>query len=180
MSFKDRIDFLKNLLDRVDGWLKFAEAKNGFLFTFTLASIAIGFRLTSQYEFNCFGIILYKFAFLIWIVGLIFLLAAYVPKINDIMLDVYKNRVGENNIENADLVFFKDIADMDKSSYIKAMKCELLDEGSEFTELEISFIRQIHINSRITLDKFWVFIPAYVAYLIGLGLALPSFLFFTI
>lgn len=179
LSFKDRMDFLKNLLDRVDGWLKFAEAKNGFLFTFILASIAIGFRLASQYELNSYGFFLYKSSLVIWIFGLIFLLAAYVPKVNDCLLKIYKSKVGSYSSDSVDLVFFKDIAGMNKDSYIKAMEDELLDKGTNFTKLENSFVSQIHINSRIALDKFWVFIPAYITYLIGLGLALTSFLFFT-
>ena len=45
ISFKDRIDILTALLDRIDRWLRYAENKNGVLLTLSIAAIGLALRV---------------------------------------------------------------------------------------------------------------------------------------
>lgn len=185
LSYKDRVDFLKNLLDRVDGWTKFAETKNGVLLTFTLAMVAIGLRVGITSKLNSISMCLWLLGVVICFVGVVILIASFVPRIN-ITLSFHKdefvkktcsfvNKCGSKfpcrknplDSEDVNFIYFASIAKMDLSDFTSGMSGRLLVDKVSFSELEIDLLSQVHINSRIAVSKFQVFIPALFCTLVG-------------
>jgi len=177
-SKKERVDILESLLDRVDGWLKYAETKNGVLLTLVFATLGVGLRLGNGQEW-CSG-----FAEWLWKLGLVLcffaisiLFSAFVPRLGKWYEFVRGKLEGEYVVpmEKRNFVFFGHLAGLSEKD-VESNLSELVGlKPSELSRLERDLIRQVHANAGIAHKKFKVFAPA--AYLFGFGLIVIVFSF---
>lgn len=155
-------DNIKDIFSNVNEWLKFAEAKNAALIAFNLGSIFGAATVLTQKDVSIpQPISNYLYSFIILsIVGLFFALFSFLPqtkielvlsnKIEDLFL--FKNSKIEDN-----LLFYGYISNCDRDLYLSKL-CESCNKDvKDCSQLELDYINQILVNSRITVRKYLYF-----------------------
>lgn len=163
MAFKpELIDIYKNINDMV----RFAETKNsGFI------ALNVGMIVTIFVNY-------YKLTEYIFPLGLIaaacMFCLAIITSISS-LFPTTKNKIADKNIlENPNLYFFGDLAQMDLELFTQFMR----EDDPEFTpsKMQEDLINQILINSRIALGKFKMFKFSVTFTVIGISIVAVSFL----
>jgi len=147
---------LKEILDLVNQWLKFAEAKNAALLA---ANCTIAFALSkSLQQFK--SIPLYLNIYIYFAIALLFIAAAlsllsFIPRTHMPWISSTRKPSTEDN-----LVFYGHIAAYDANSYLNALYRETGVDKIKHQGLEEDYAEQIIINSRISLAKYRLFAAA--------------------
>lgn len=173
----DRIDFLGDLLNRVDGWLRYAEAKNGVLLT--LSSAAVGVALRIGFD-GCFGMaaVSYWAGILLCLAAMAYLISSFVPRLDSLFQSLSRPfKVNQSPPSNPNLIFFGDISSIPISEFAAGLSNRLGIPTSQLSNLENDFIQQIHINSIIASRKFQFFGPSVVLFSVGLVLIILGLVF---
>jgi|Deesub1362A_J573_1020465.scaffolds.fasta_scaffold04695_5 hypothetical protein len=144
---------LREILDLVNQWLKFAEAKNAALLA---ANSTIAFALLkSLQQFGSLPLWLNIYVYIA--IALLFISAAlsllsFIPKTHIPWIASTRRPAIEDN-----LLFYGHIAAYDAKSYLKALYRETGADKIEPSGLEEDYAEQIIINSRISLAKYRLF-----------------------
>lgn len=172
-SKKERVDVLESLLDRVDGWLKYAETKNGVLLTLVFATLGVGLRLGNGQKW-CPGFAewFWKLGLVLCFFAIVILFSAFLPRLGR-WYDLVRGRLEKGRalpVEQRNLVFFGHLAGLSEED-IESNLSEFVGlKPSQLSRLERDLIRQVHANAGIAHKKFKAFAPA--AYLFGFGLVM--------
>jgi len=169
MQLQERIDFLSSLLDRVDGWLRYAEAKNGALLTLTAGIMALFLRKgvnDGECHILC---ILWGIGIVLIIITIGILVSSFVPRMAPIQNWVSRQtqKKSREKGDSCNIIYFADIASCSKEQLRKKLSEILLSSGQEFTRIEIDLLDQIHVNAGIATRKFFTFSPAVSFFAVG-------------
>lgn len=155
---------LREILDDVNGWLRFAEAKNGALAAAVLAGI---FGLGQfDVEFTKLGWISLTYfgsALAFGLVSAAISVASFSPQIRVPWL----YGIGSPNATD-NLLYFGDIAKYKPPAFLAALRVCVGGDGHEPTAFDRAYAEQIVTNSRITVRKFKSFEVAVWLTLAGL------------
>ena len=156
---------LNAILDNVNDWLKFAEAKNGLLVAFNCGVVL---AITDKVEdlsgppraFAYTSIVLLCIAILIGLMSL-------VPRLSSAM----SPRPGRKQRPN--LLFFADLASLTQDELLSIVEER---SGKPLSGMESDWANQIIVNSEIALAKYRLFVAAISATL--LAALIPLLLWF--
>ena len=144
---------LRNTLNNVNDWLKFAEAKNGALLAANLAAM---FGVTSKDFQDTYLEHLCSFysvaPIVLLLISFLICLISFAPKIA-----IPAASKEEKSTEGANLIFYGDIARFETFPYLKALTKASGLQTQEFNKVDASYAAQIIINSRIALKKYYCF-----------------------
>lgn len=169
LLLKERVDILAALLDRVDGWLRYAENKNGTLLALSLAAVGLALR-TGNSSASHFSVSMYWIGIVFCLIAIIPLIATSWPTLDRMMPKRAKNAGAPSKPhfnDSPNPIFFDDIASMSKLALSEKLSERLGKPKKELSLLEINFIDQIYINSIIAHHKFQAFAPAVKFFVIG-------------
>lgn len=168
---KDRVDILSSMLDRMDGWVRYAETKNGILLTLAFATLGVGLRLGNGENWCSFV------PRVLWLTGVAFcvfsiliLFFSFVPKLGK-WYEFFVNKVGRRGRSSGlktNLVFFDHLAGLTESEVEKGLSEMIGLQPRELSCFEKDLVGQVHANAKVARRKFKAFAPA--AYLFGFGL----------
>ena len=162
-------EFLKEQLERVNYWLSFGEAKNGALIAFNMALMAMLIEL-------------FKYAPLLCTITLICLVLSNCMCLLSFVPDLTSHNAENKNsvdINSVNLLFYSDIAKLDKEQYIDALKTKYTDlfkESSLVGKRELDYVSEIYTNSCIAARKYHLFRKAVHIDLIAMVLVAVSFM----
>lgn len=156
-------DDVKDIFSNVNEWLKFAEAKNAALIAFHLGSIFGAATIITQTECGTIPqpILYYLYSFIILsALGLFFAMFSFWPQtkieaaLSKKIEDFFHSRTPTTD---GNLLFYGYIDECGKNRYLKELcGCYNRQQGS-CTKLELDYVEQIFVNSRITVRKYFYF-----------------------
>lgn len=179
------VDELKSIFENVNGWLKFAEAKNGALvaingvFIFKCTDFLINLRDGKIFGNKIFLIAIMTF----FLIALLFVFVSFLPDVSK-KSDEEENeedkcvKCKDRKCENI-LMFYGDIAKYtDPKLYLNDLYMYYYDSSKEeFNKKELDYAKEIIINSQITLRKFKIFKYSIRMDIIGLLMLLTFWIF---
>lgn len=147
-------ELLREILNNVNTWLTFAEAKNAAIITFDFAMIAF----VGNIDFSKENIIIFTILIVVIIVGMIISLGiallSFMPQVN-------KNKFEfQNDIENGNLIYYGDIAKYNDIEYIKNLCKQYFGKNidiNEIKKIEIDYSNEIICNAKIACKKYKFF-----------------------
>ena len=165
---------LFHLLEMVNDWLKYAEAKNGGLVAIsglaTSAIVSYGSNLTHPSAWDIGSLTVAAGCFIASVaVGVL----SFLPKSDSVSIQA---RMGASPDESDSLYFFGHLSRLTASELVRRV-CRLDGENAVCTpeqRSERDLAGQIIINSRITQDKLRRFTTGARFFLAGLGVAVVS------
>lgn len=156
-------DDVKDIFSNVNEWLKFAEAKNAALIAFHLGSIFGAATIITQTECDTIPqpIVYYLYSFIILsAIGLFFAMFSFWPQTRiEAALSKKIEDIFYSGTPAADgnLLFYGYINNCGKNKYLTELcGCYSKQPGS-CTKLELDYVEQIVVNSRITVRKYFYF-----------------------
>ncbi len=167
-------DHLNKIFENVNGWLKFAEAKNGALIVLNGAIIFGIARIHAIYK-PLPGWLTWYFiiASMLLIFALLICLVSYIARIKS--PQSISKRPSDANVPN--IYFFGDLAKMTGDNILTHLKDKLaLTDTPNLAQRDLAM--QISINSRITSQKFAYFNTAVWLTIFALITPLLGFLLF--
>jgi hypothetical protein len=167
------MDTLKDILDSVNDWLKFAEAKNAAVVAASGFALWASVRITLANETGCYAIIYFAILTAFLLGGFVTAFLSFLP-----VLDYRWIVPKPNRLANGNLLYFGHLATLSKK--------QLLENYIDVTESKTTDVKKIHemyaeqiiINSRIALAKYAMFEFAIKIMLFGVLtplIALPVF-----
>lgn len=147
---EDRTKLLQQILDNVNNWLHFAEAKNAAIIAFNIAVLAalVGSDLSKAFE-PLFSAIVIGL-----MISIMYSILSFKP------INIKLNKTEKANIEE-NLIHFAYIASLDCDEYIKKLYGYYWGETNidvnTVPRLEIDYCKEIVENSRITMKKQYYF-----------------------
>lgn len=156
------MDKLASMLDLVNQWLRFAEAKNGVMVASTGAAVWAISQLISERNL----LLLLKF----YLIGLmLFSIAAFVVSLCSFMPRL--NLKLKNSIDNSacqtNLLYFGDLAILSEEELIERFRAAVQIPSDAIVPIHFMYANQIIANSGIALVKFRMFILSVKLLLIG-------------
>jgi hypothetical protein len=156
------MDKLEDVLESVNGWLRFAEAKNLALITISGAGIWASLRLISNSSLQ---------EFLVWYLAQLaaFLaVALLIALISFIPLTSYSILAPTGQVSKKDnLVYFGHLAKYRKTQLITSFARAAGASEPDATDFHSMLAEQIIVNSRIALAKLRYFELGVYAFLLG-------------
>ena len=159
-------DFLEKSLERMNGWLQFAEAKHAALIAFLVAILAVlyGGDFVSNAIFKMIIAIIY-------LIALIISIYSFYPKGH--------MRASESNGSygnNDNLLFWKDVAKYSVEDFLKKVYKDFMGKDrTSFEERELLYAYEIIDNARIAKRKYELFENAVKVTIFG-TILIPIFL----
>ena len=145
---KDSEDVLSDILNKVNSWLKFAEAKNSFLLAFNGAALWTVIKPALDNTQSYCSKIYYLNVGVFAVVGIIFTLIGILAQSTSPLK--YNFQGGKRN-----LFFFKHIATFSPEEYLRLIEETLgLSPQKSSSAFSLFISEQIIANSRITCTKF--------------------------
>ncbi|MBU0538464.1 MAG: hypothetical protein KKF24_08580 [Gammaproteobacteria bacterium] len=146
------MEALKDVLENVNGWLKFAEAKNAVLVTTSGVALWAGARLLVSDEIGCY--LQAYLCFLIVFLGaaLITGLLSFLPVLSYSII-VPKPYA----VDNENLLYFGYLSTLSKNELVKKFLDALDAPDTEQNAFHPMYAEQIIINSRVALAKYALF-----------------------
>lgn len=147
-------DRLKEILDHVNHWLAFAEAKNGAVIAFNMGLIA--------FVADCEALCGYEVEKYILFIGLFIstFLAVYSFFPNVKKVDANQNLLSDSERSQLNLLFYGDIKKCNANLYITEF-CKKYFDGevskNEVNRYDLDIVDEIVQNSRITSRKYAIF-----------------------
>lgn len=169
---------LKEILSNVDGWLKFAESKNGAIVTLN-SLIVLG--IVAWFSQNYFDfrliLILYSIQLVMFlIVATLISLVSFLAIIEN--MDFH---ITEEPQDGKNLLFFGHLSSFSPKSLLNKLYEQHGKNKNDFTPQELDYAEQIITNSKITLSKYksfnialWVTLWGIITPLLGI----PIFIVF--
>lgn len=155
-------DDLKDILEMVNEWLRFAEAKNGILLSLSIAAATGGHSLGEKA--TCAYILYVRFALVgLFLLSALICFASFLPKLNSLSFRWKKSQ--EDDVFNH--LYFGSIARMSAYDYERKV-AELLKDGKPLDQVERAYTTQISTNAKIAMAKYNYFKVA--AIFSGLGI----------
>jgi len=142
-------DILKDIFDNVNNWLKFAEAKNGAIIALN-ATVIFGILKLGVINVNGNNILnyyLYVAVFML-ILSITIALLSFVPRLTHPYIQ-FKKPLDKDN-----LLYFGDIAKYTPYKYEERLNLSITINDENNSTLNVYYINQIVINSKITFIKF--------------------------
>lgn len=144
---------LKYILQQVNEWLKFGEAKNAALLAFNLSVIFGVLKVCNEISPDTTWILLLvKVCVTFLMLSSISCLISYVPQLKIKWL--IQNDI--KDFRNRNILYFGDIAKLTSSDLIEAV-IERTGEKNEPNHFQINLSEQIVVNSKIALYKYTIF-----------------------
>lgn len=178
-------DELKNIFENINGWLKFAEAKNGALvaingvFIFKCTDFFVNLGDRKIFGSKIFLISVMSF----FLLALLFVFVSFLPNIGTIPDKEENNddkctKCKDRKCENI-LIFYGDISKYtDPKLYLNDLYMYYYNiNREEFAKKELDYAKEIIINSQITLQKYRMFKYSIIMDIIGLLLLLSFWIF---
>lgn len=156
---------LYRILNNVNDWLKFAEAKNAMLIAFNSASI---YGITQTFDLTCVKGLIFVEGYLIIVIGLLVFstitsLISFAPKVKIIRGGYYD----PNNVSN--VLFFEYLKTKSNLEIIQEVTGVMQTTTSPFSKIELDIAEQIKQNSIVTSMKYayftiavWITLVAYL------------------
>ncbi len=143
-------DRLKAILGYANEWLKFAEAKNAALLTFSSGLTFTLLKNPPPLAISPWFQGAYQFAVALFFLSAIVCLVSFIPQVKIPWLSSLRKTTGDENI-----YFYGDVAAYSPEVLLKTIyeKSGLGQDKSKM-KLELDLAGQIVINSRIALKKF--------------------------
>jgi len=157
-------EILRNIFENVNGWLRFAEAKNGALIGISLA-VLFGLVKPEVRDLLNAPLWVIGFSMLLLIISILVALGSFVPRL---VLTIPPQTGGRDS----NILFFGHIAGFDVSSYLEKVQGVL--GVKEVSEMARVYANQIVINSNIALGKLRLFTIAFWFFVSGLLLPVAA------
>lgn len=168
------MDELRNTLESVNDWLKFAEAKNAVVVAASGFALWASLGLTLSTETGCYASTYFAILSAFLITGFVTALLSFLPILN------YRWIVPTpRKLANGNLLYFGHLATLSKNQVLDAYIKATESREADIKEIHGMFAEQIIVNSRIALEKYAMFEFAIKIILIGVltpAIAIPVFL----
>lgn len=153
---------VKDIFSNVNEWLKFAEAKNAALIAFHLGSIFGAATIATQRDTPINPpISTYLYSFIILsAIGLFFALFSFWPQtkieaaLSKKIEDFFHSKTPTTD---GNLLFYGYINECGKNRYLNELCGCYNKQPGTCTKLELDYVEQIVVNSRITVRKYFYF-----------------------
>ena len=146
------MEALKEDLESVNGWLKFAEAKNAVLITASGVALWATARLLMSEDVGGY-LQVYFFVLIVFLGGaLVVGLLSFLPVLSYSIIVPKPKEVGNKN-----LLYFGYLSTLSKNELIKKFVQALEIPEKEVNDFHKMYAEQIIINSRVALAKYALF-----------------------
>ncbi len=169
------MDELRDILESVNDWLKFAEAKNAVVVATSGFALWASVRLTLENETGCYASAYFAILSVFLLSGFVTALLSFMPVLNYRWIVPAPSRVANGN-----LLYFGYLATLSKKQMLEAYLKATGSKETDIKELHEMYAEQIIINSRIALAKYAMFEFAIKVLLFGVltpVIAIPIFYF---
>jgi hypothetical protein len=150
---------LEEILQHVNGWLKFAEAKNAAIVAFDGTALFGMFTLIKDFPWVLSNgyMAAYVLSFCVFSsLSLLIALASFLPQIK-----LPKPKVAVPNPVSYNLLFYGHLSQQGEKEYLDALASGSSETAkADHSALEISYANQIIVNSKITVRKYSYFSAA--------------------
>lgn len=145
---------LKDILTNVDGWLKFAESKNGAIVAFNSLIVLgiVSWFSQNYYDFMLILIIYSIQLIVLLIVATLISLVSFLAIIENMDLPLT-----EEPQDGKNLLFFGHLSSFSPKSLLKKLSEQNGNNKNDFSPQELDYAEQIITNSKITLSKYKLF-----------------------
>lgn len=156
------MDELRETLESVNDWLKFAEAKNAVVVAASGFALWASLRLTVSTETGCYASMYFAVLSAFLLAGFVTALLSFLPILNYTWIAPKPGKLANGN-----LLYFGHLATLSKKqvldAYIKATEAREAD----VKEIHGMVAEQIIVNSRIAVTKYAMFESAIKILLVG-------------
>lgn len=164
---------LRDTLESVNDWLKFAESKNAVVVAASGFGIWASLRLALSNETGCYATTYFAILAIFLLAGFVTSLLSFLPILN------YRWVIAKPaKLANGNLLYFGYLATLSKQQAIEAYVKATGSKEADVKEMHEMYAEQIIINSRIALAKYEMFEFAIKALLLGVltpVIAIPVF-----
>lgn len=155
-------DELRNVLELVNGWLRFAETKNGVLMALNISAAAAGQDLAENVDSSTIMLVRYAFAVLM-LTSACVCLRSFFPRLTKPVLLGKWTRADDGS----NPLYFGSIARMTAKIYEDRIS-SLLNAGEPLDQWDRAYVDQIKTNSSIAFAKYRLFMLASAFTAVGL------------
>lgn len=146
------MDELRNTLESVNDWLKFAEAKNAVVVATSGFALWASVRLILSSETGCYATAYFAVLSAFLLGGFVTALLSFLPVLN------YRWIVPARSVVvNRNLLYFGYLATLSKKQVLEAYIRATESRETDVKEIHGMFAEQVIINSRISLAKYAMF-----------------------
>ena len=167
------MDELRNTLESVNDWLKFAEAKNAVVVAASGFALWASLRLTLSTETGCYTSTYFAILSAFLLAGFVTALLSFLPILNYRWIAPTPNKMANGN-----LLYFGHLATLSKKQVLDAYTKATESREADIKAIHEMFAEQIIVNSRIALAKYAMFEFAIKVILVGVltpVIAIPVF-----
>lgn len=157
---------LRDILESVNDWLKFAEAKNAVVVAASGFGLWASLRLALSSEIQCYAATYFTSLSFFFLGGFVTVLLSFLPVLNYRWVISRPARLANSNI-----LYFGYLATLSKKQFLEAYLKATESKEVDVKEIHGMFAEQIIINSRIALAKYAMF--EFAIKLILLGVLTP-------
>ncbi|WP_284455231.1 Pycsar system effector family protein [Alloalcanivorax xenomutans] len=156
------MDELRDTLESVNDWLKFAEAKNAVVVAASGFALWASLRLTLSPETECYVSTYFAILSAFLLAGFVTALLSFLPILN------YRWIVPKpSKLDNGNLMYFGYLATLSKNQVLDAYIKATESREADTKEIHGMVAEQIIVNSRIAVAKFAMFEVAIKVLLAG-------------
>lgn len=146
------MDELRNTLESVNDWLKFAEAKNAVVVAASGFALWAPVRLILSSETGCYASAYFAILSVFLLGGFVTALLSFLPVLN------YRWIVpAPSGLANGNLLYFGYLATLSKKQVLEAYARATESKEADVKEIHEMYAEQVIINSRIALAKYSMF-----------------------
>lgn len=174
-------EFLSSTLERIDGWLKFAEGKNAVLLGFSAGTLSF---LSEKFcgELSSLSCALVDVGIFLLVYSSLMALISFMPIYNwraflGVMLDTNTKFYGEAT-DHDNLIFYGDIAKYERDQYLEALESRYFPSAPGLrSHLKTKDLAsQIIVNSRIAVLKYRYFERGAVSLVVAFVVSLLAYI----
>jgi len=137
---------LKDILEDVNNWLKYAEAKNALIIVLN-SSLIVGLSNVSDDITNSTIYILFLTSILMLLISIVIAIMSFIPRLKTPQLKK------QNILEDDNLIHYVDIRKYTATQYYEKIE-KILPKENRNKDFEMYYAEQIVTNSRIAFIKF--------------------------
>lgn len=175
MGQENLTDKLEDILNLVNDWLKFAEAKNAILLSACGLALWSLIRLVSNNNLSQFLSVYFSVLLVFLLASMTISLLSFWPN-----LKTPQKLIHNKNSKNGNLLYFGYLALISKDQLLSALSKATNAKENSTIEIHTMYAEQIITNSKITLAKYKLFGYAVKTTICGLIISLLPAVFSTI
>lgn len=166
---------LRDTLESVNDWLKFAEAKNAVVVAASGFGLWASLRIALSNETGCYATTYFAILSIFLVGGFVTALLSFLPILN------YRWVIpAPAKLANGNLLYFGYLATLSKNQVLEAYLKATESKEVDVKEIHGMYAEQVIVNSRIALAKYAMFEFAIKVLLLGVltpVIAVPVFYF---